>query len=328
MAQFNFSIRTTAFGDQVSSSNPSRRHFDWSPSLLGIEVLAPKGNEYTLAPGETLAVFSGVRSTAIDGTTQLTLSVSPLDTTRYRFTWTSGTAPALRTDRALALSGQTITVVVNENGTITMTSSTIGAFTAVQVTDIVFIPGVATGDADGPFDDRNSGQWVTLAKDGTNTILQLSRLPDEDFVGYGEAIILVANANLQAWSAAGVQVGDKVKISAGFSTPVHTTFVIAALTSKWFEVIATGTLPVAAVGVPTASGIAFYSKAKRWAYVEMNQEGSVRTNGASDDRDTVQPWIAGDPVMVGNWMKTGPIWSMDLVNLSAVPLTALVLSVE
>lgn len=323
----NLAFRVLAFNDAPSSA-PARRYPDWTRSMPGLQILSPKANEFVLTPGEVLRVFDGVRSSSIDGTTQFTLSLSTLDDTRYRFAHSGGTAPALRTDRGLALVGQTLTLVANANSTLSLSSSTVGAFAAVQVSDIIFFPGVSTGDAATNFDDRNSDEWAVIAKDGTSTTLQLARLPGVDFTALGQAALVAANTDIQAWSAAGVQVGDKVKISAGFSTPVIQTYTILKVTPKRFEVVATGSLPVAQVAIPGSTGITFYTKAKKFLYVEMDQEGEVRCNGATDDRDTMSPFYPGNPEGVAVFVKTGPTWTLDLVNRAAVPLTALVISAE
>src|SRR4051812_31329071 len=92
--------------DDVSvTSNPQRRFTDWSRHLTSVEVDQPAIREYVAQPGELLSIFSGIRSTAIDGTTAFALTLNPIKSSTYRMTNTSGTAPAFRTARSYSPSG-------------------------------------------------------------------------------------------------------------------------------------------------------------------------------------------------------------------------------
>ena len=324
----NLTLKALSYNDQPATANPMRRHFDWSHVLSGLVVSNPKGTPYTVLPNSSLAIFSGVRSTSLDGTTQFTLSVSPLSTNRYRFTTSGGTLPVLRTDRALTANGHTFTWVANANATATLTSSTGGEFAAVQVSDSLWIPGTTTGDTAGPFSPLNEGLWIVLSKDGTNTILQLARPTGVDFSGTSEAIVVTSNSQAQAFSATGVQINDTVDISAGFALPVQQSYVISAVTPTWFEVITSATLPVAQVAIPGISGIVFYSTAKRLLIIESDQEAAVQVNGDTTQNNRVSPLAAGDPDQTGFYWKFGTTWSLTVVNRSAVPATVTILSAE
>lgn len=326
MATLNFSIVLTAF--DAGSQGSLRKHVDWRRALQGMQVQAPQDPVYRIPPGATQTIFNGVRSTSLDNTTQLTLSLSPLASNRYRFTWTGGTAPVFRTDRALATAGHTLTLALPGNGTMSVSSSTVGDFASVQVADSVWIPGATTGDPAGPFDELNTGLWTVLAKDGTSTQLQLQRPAGSDFAAFAQAVVVVANSNFQAFSAAGVQVGDKVDISAGFSTPVLQTFTVDRLTAKWFEALATGPLPIAQVATPGTAGIQFYVSTKRVVYVEVDQEAILRFNGDTSNTGRISPFAAGSPDGVGWDTRSGPVWQLDIVNRSTETMNALVISAE
>jgi hypothetical protein len=62
-----------------------------------------------LAPRESRSIFSTSRSISADGTTAWTLTLSSSSRSRYRFTHSSGTAPALRTDRSLTHQSKSYT---------------------------------------------------------------------------------------------------------------------------------------------------------------------------------------------------------------------------
>jgi len=322
-AKLNLTSNVLAFSDVNVTSNPSLRQIDWS-RFHQVDVSNPKTDIFDLAPGETLTLFNGTRSTSINGSTDFDLTLSPLASTRYRFTWGgAGANPAFRTDRGLALDTETVTVVINNNYTATFTT-TAGGFSGMVAGDIVFIPGTTTGDTAGPFSSDNEGYWNVLSIDGTNTTIQLSRSGDS-FSGVSEVVILTDDSELQAFSSTGLQVGDKVNISSGFSTTVQGTYEVDTVNPKWFEVLSTDTLPVSETAVPTASGMIFYTSAKRYIKLEADQACVVRANGASDSTQAVEPWNSEAP---GEYSKTGPTWSLSVENKSASTLNLVVLSAE
>ena len=288
----------------------------------------PAGRQpYDLAPLETKTIFDGTRSTSLANDTEFTLTLSPLSPSRYRFTWSAGTNPVLRTNRALTAATHSITIAVNANQTATMTSGTSGEFTNVVVGDTIFLPGVKTGDAATNFSDLNCGYWTVLSKTGS-TVLQLAREDEEDFEGTAEVVVPAANANLQAFSAAGVQDGDRAEVSAVFSTPVLQTYDVDRCTATFFEVVATGSLPISEVAVPTTSGLKFYSSAKRYLLVESDQEVTVRINGDTGNLNKISPWTPSDPDRSGEFSISGPVWSLVMVSRSVVPAKLTVVTVE
>lgn len=315
-----------AYGDQGATSNPQKRYFDWSVDRK-YTVSNPKSEPVTVPPGDTLSLFSGTRTTSIAANTEWTLALSPLASDRYRFTHSAGTAPALRTARVLTLGGSTVQMTANANATVSM-AGVAGDFSAVQVGDTVLIPGTATGDAASPFDDLNVGYWTVLAKSGGADQIELARPTGTTFTGKTEAVAVAADAEVLAYSAAGVQVGDKVNVNAGFSSPVLGTYTVVAVTPGWFEIETSKALPVAATATPGATGVIFYTLAKRYVRFEGDQEFVVRLNGASDNTTVVQPWTAGDPANTGTYEKVGPVWAASVVNLSSSPLNLLFSSAE
>lgn len=319
-----------AYADVGANSNPKKRYFDWSIQR-SYQVANPKSLPYTVDPGATFTLFSGTRATSLDNTTEFQLTASAIvgATNRYRFTWdTVGTAPVFRTDRNLTPNGHTMTMTANANQTETMTSSTVGDFAAVQVGDWVFLPDPSTGDAASPFSPLNTGYWTVLSKDGTSTTLQLARLPGVAFSGTTEVVAVTSNTQVWAFSAAGVQVGDSVSVSAGFSPAVFGTYAVVAVTSKWFEVIATQPLPVTQTAVPGTTGMQFYNVAKRWFKVEYDQVCVLRINGDTTNNNTCGPWSPADGDNTGWHEKVGPTWSLVVVNLTQVPLNVVLMTAE
>lgn len=322
-AKLSLNSTILAYSDVEVNSNPSERFFDWFRSIT-VDVNDPQGNAYTIDPGASLDIFDGTRSTGIDNTTEFQLTISPLYSTTYRFTWTgTGTAPAFRTDRGLALNGDSFTLTVNVNLTATLSGSS-GDFTSVLAGDVLFVPGLTTGDTAGPFSSDNEGYWNVLSKDGTSATLQLARFGDS-FSGVTETVTLTANSQLQAFSATGVQVGDSVKISNGFSLSVQGSYTVNAINPKWFEIVTTKTLPINETAIPTASGINFYTSAKRYIRIEADQNCIIKTNGNTGNSEELQPW---DSDLKAEYTKTGPTWSLSVDNKSTLPLNLLVMSCE
>jgi hypothetical protein len=87
-------------------------------------------------------------------------------------------------------------------------------------------------------------------------------------------------------------------------------------------------LPVAQLGVPTATGLIFYYAAKKFIKAEADQECVLRQNGDTSDICRLSPWVAGDSSQVAEYVKAGPTWSLTVVNKSSVPLNFLLISVE
>lgn len=314
-----------AYADLGGTSNPKRRFVDWTVQR-SYDVHNPKSEPFTIDPGATQVLFSGARSTSVDFTTQFTTSPSPLSPTSYRFSWTAGTDPVLRAARAVALAGRSVTALVNANGTLTLTSQA-GDFSAAQVGDTLLVPGTATGDASSPFDPMNVGYWQVLAVAGDGSSVQLARAPGVAFTGYSQTVSVTSNGQVLVYSAAGVQVGDGVSVSAGFAPPVVGLYQVAAVTSKWFEVVSTSPLPSVAAA-PGAAGIQFYTAPKRYVRVEADQPCVLRLNGDTGSSLQVVPWAPADPDNTALVELTGGFWSLSVVNLSSAPLNLLLVSAE
>lgn len=313
MAILDIYQQIVAYSDTARTNNPTKRHVDWHPEIVAMTVSNPLSESFEVLPGETVSPFSGTRSTAIDGTTAFAITYNSTKE-RYRITRTGGTAPAFRTDRGLALTGEEITVTINNNAVAVFTISGAGVFTGTQVGDTVFVPNASTGDSANILSELNSGFWTVLAV--TSKTLTLRRRANEDFQGVAEVVTLTANAQIQAYSAAGVQIGDKLEITAGFSAVTQKTFEIAEVTPGWVEFTSGSSLPLETTIIPAAAGMTFYTKAKRYVRVETDQEAVVRFNGDSGNTNKVTPWVAGDATQVGWVEKIGLVHSLVIVNKS------------
>ena len=324
-AFMNLIAKVLAFSDAISNSNPLLKNVDWDREQLGIPVTDPRATPYTIDPQATFLVFNGQRTTAIDGTTAFTVTLSPLDPSTYRFTAVSGTPPGLRTNRNLALNGSAVTIAVNANQTVNISVVSAADFTGTIVGDIVFIPGPITGDAATPFSALNQGFWQVLSV-VTSKNLVLTRLPGQSFSGTSETQTLTASSQVQAFSAAGVQVGDIVDITAGFSVGTRTTFVVKTVTATFFEIVASTPIALDTSVLPGATGLIFYTLGRTFLYIEVDQEAAVQVNNDVGQTQRVAPIIPADPLNVGIYMKKGPAYALSIVNRTVFPLHALVIS--
>jgi len=298
---------------------------DWNRDLSDLRVANPKSESFVLSAGQTKTLFDGTRSLALDVTTNLSVALVAGETDRYRFRHTSGADPLFRTDRALDLDGATIDVVVNANSTATLDISG-GSFAGVQVSDIVWIPG-AEESVTSPFDAVNRGFWVVLAAD--NAQLVLGRENEENFEAFGETAIAITDAGqFVAFSSNGVQIGDKLEVSAGFAASTLRTYPVVDVTSKYIEVTSGAIIPGQSGIAPNVAGFQIYTSSKSFVYLEADQDCVIRANGDTGSTQRVSPWIAADDTKVGSYERTGPTWSMAVVNRSSRPLNLTVITCE
>jgi hypothetical protein len=210
-------------------------------------------------------------------------------------------------------------MVANSNGTLTVTAGFGTPFTAVEVSDNVFIPGVTTGDADAGFDPTNEGVWTVL---GCNdTVLTLIR--DGDLVGVG-AIVTPASDAMLVYDPEGVQIDDKMDLNGGFLASTFGTYDVVAVTCNWFEVVSTSPLALE-TAAPGATGMAFFLNAQRFIRVESNKPCVIRFNGDTGNYNKLAPLVAGG---VGYLEKSGLVWSMSIINHSILPATITIITAE
>lgn len=326
-AIFNFYSKILAFGDRTVNSNPKLRLVDWERQIGGVSVSDCTSKGFALIPGETKTIFDGTRALTIDGTTAFSLSLLTNSSSTYRITHTAGTAPGFRTGRNLTLNTCSVTFVINSNNTVTLTVSGASDFTNVVSGDMIFIPHTTTGDAANVLNVLNAGYWQVLAKN-SNTNLVIARLAGTTFEGVGETVALTANTQLRAYSASGVQIDDTLTVSSGFSTSAQTSFKVSNVTDLFVEFTSTLPLPNETGVIPTASGLAVYTDAKRLLYLESDQDCVLRLNGDSGNSCRLSPIEAGNPDSIGPYFKWGHVYSLVVVNKSTSTLNLTVITAE
>lgn len=324
-ATLNVGTSIVAYGDSTINSNPRRRFVDWTRLAQGIAVANPKSEQFSIDPLATLAVFNGQRALLIDGTTQFSITASPLDASRFRITWTGGTAPGFRTDRGLVLNGIAVTVAVNPNGSAAFSLAS-GTWGTTIPGDTLYIPGTTTGDAAGVFSPLNEGYWIVLSVTGTT--LLATRPIGNLFQGASQIATPTANSQVQTFSATGVQTTDKVELTSGFSLGSLRTYPVVTVTPSYIEIQSTIPMALDSGATPGNAGMVFYKLAKRYVRIEADQECAIQANGDTGTSQRIAPLFASDQESTGWYEKWGPMWSLNIVNRTASVLNVVVISVE
>ncbi len=175
------------------------------------------------------------------------------------------------------------------------------------------------------FHSGNQGFWTVLAVSEGRIVLAR----EGDFEAYGETGVTVTSADqVQVYSSAGVQAGDKVEVTAGFVVSNQKTFSIVNVTSLYLEVQSSLALAEEDGVFPGVDGLLIYSSSKKFLYVEADQECAIQINGDTSSFQRVSPWVAGDTKNAGSYSRSGPTWSLSVVNRSSRTLNAVVISAE
>lgn len=322
----NFTMKILAFADQQATNEPRLRHADWLRNITGVAVNDARSQGFRVSPGAVTSVFSTLNPTTLDGTTTFDVALLPSDPSTYRFSWTGGTNPTLRTGRNLTPTGMTLTFTSGVNGLMSVASSA-PLFGSVVAGDFIFVPGVLTGDPATTVSPVNCGYWKVVSVVDTQH-LTMSRPDGEPYQGATQTATIVSNSHFRAFSSAGVQVGDSVTVTSGFADVTQTTFTVSAVTDGFFEVVSTTALPDQTGIIPTAAGMVFYSGLKRFLFIETDQEVSVRLNGDTSDRVVVQPVDPSDESKPGVFLMWGPVWSLQLASKSSAVANVTVIHCE
>ena len=228
-------ILTSIFGyeDENPTNNPSKANFRWTTDLQGIEIKEPKSETIKLAPSQSKLLFSGMATVSDDNTTTYDITLKPSTTNTYVIMHNSGTAPEFRQPRDIE-SDATTEVDVTKNGpllTFTASAGTIWDLTQVEVGDEVRIGGV--------FNLQNQGKSKILSKTSTSFTIESSSGVAETSIVLG----LTFASQVQIYSSTGVQIGDKVDLTSGFSSVSLGTSEITDVTADYVEVFSPKVLP-------------------------------------------------------------------------------------
>lgn len=315
MSKMNLLVFLNAYSDSQSTNNPNMNSFKWAREINGAVVQDPRSESIRLAAATPRNVFNGTRTLSQDGTTEYDLTIKPGTSNTYVLKHSAGTAPVFRTLRTTAVDATTEVKVEKNANLVTITRVAGPALTFV--TD-----GVIAGD------NIKLGAPFATQTQGTHVILALT----EDSISF-ESVGAVAESSVvlgasfadifRIFSAAGVQVADKLAIEAGFSALTRGSYDITAVQDNAIEFYSTGTLPQE-TGILTQ--VAVYTDGKKMIYIESNKKLQVTVNGSQVL--LLQPVINQNVVTPGMLLLNASIYSLSIQNLDTTEATVFVASVE
>jgi hypothetical protein len=301
---------------QCTGSPPSRNFFKWTRENQS-SISSALSETFQIAPGESQTLFSGTVALTQDGTTQYSLALAPFQSNIYQLTNTAGTAPTFRTLRTIGTDATT-QVTTSVNGpilTYTFTGGTLPTLSSVQPGDNVLIGSVFNTLNQGP-----TGIWQIISVTSTSFSVV-------NPTGYVQGPITLGSGfanQVRIFSAAGVQIGDTVVISSGFSPVSWGSYQITLVTDNTLQFSYTGSLPTES-GILTK--VAVYSVAKTMIYAESDQNLTLTLNGGSPG-PTIVPIVSNGSVFPGMFLLNGITYSLSVTNNSINICNVTLLSAE
>lgn len=304
-----------SYSDALQTDNPLMRAFDFTRKLSAIQIANPTTDYRLLAPGASVTLFNGSIATLLDSSSVISIQLLLGQTSLYRITVTSGPAN-FRTPRIV--TGLGLTNVTINNNSVAVFDFGAASLTGVIPGDTLRISGQITNDT-GPFafNPVNSGFWTVIGVAGSK--LSCVRPVGQEFQGVNETVTAHAS-DVQIYSAAGVQVGNKVAISGTLSVASQRTYVVQAVTPNSFDITSTIPLPNEVGDAYVPGSFVFYSASKRMLYIEVDQDAVVQVNADNSMNNTVNPIAPGRDDLVGYFSKLGNTYAATIVNTSINPM--------
>lgn len=177
----------------------------------------------------------------------------------------------------------------------------------VQVGDYVRI-GDEFNSSLNVFSQNNWGEFQIIALTATSFSINNGIAVAEGPITLGSDF---AN-QIQIYSAQGVQIGDTLEITGGFSPVTQGSYSITDVAAEFLEFYSTNILPQESDIL--TDDIAVYSLAKRFIYLEADQLTALTINGVA--AGSVKPFIIGTSVCPGVFVRTDTIFSISVLNNS------------
>lgn len=314
MGKFNIFVHLNAYKDSAPSNNPALNNFKWSREITGVEANKAQSVEICLAPNESRTIFNSERVLSNDNTTEFGLSLKSGTTNTYVLKYEAGTFPDFRTSRYIAIDATTEVTVSVSNGytTIQSTGGTLFNLSSVLIGDEISL---------GPaFNASNQGRFKVLSKTADAVVIENSSAVNEGPIVLGSDF----DEDVRIYSAAGVQVEDKVRLSSGFSTLVQDTYEITGVQDNLIEFYSSKTLPPESPIVGPTLDI--YASAKKLVYLETDKKISLEVNGVVES--SLEPFIDGNASTPGVFLKRSTMWSLVITNTSTDMATLYIASIE
>lgn len=314
--KLNILLALNAYADTNPTNTPTKSFVKWSNDLRGIEIDEPKAFSKELAPGESVTLFSGEVTISDDGTTTYDLSLKAGTTNTYALEHNSGTAPAFRTARTSGADATTH-VTVTANGPLLIFTSTGGTALSLIAGGVIVGDKVRIGSL---FNSLNQGELTILARTTTSFTAENASGAAEGPITLGAGF---AN-QISIYSAAGVQVGDKVKIDSGFSSVSFGTYEITAvLGASSIEFFSSQVLPEE---TNVGENLNIYNNSQSFLYVESSKTATLTIN--SSNSISINPILLGTALKNGMFMVNSEIYSAVITNTSTDTSTINAVSAE
>ncbi len=172
------------------------------------------------------------------------------------------------------------------------------------------------------FNILNQGQWQIISLTATSFSVANSGGVAEGPITLGSGF----NTQVDIYSAAGIQPGDVLDISGGFSPVSWGSYIVTLVTNDYVLFSSTVILPSETV---TTEDIAFYYIAKSLIYLEASQTCNVTINGTLTNQ--VVPFDLGccsGPCKPGILMLSSNIHTLEITNTSTATANLFLASVE
>jgi len=298
-------------------SSPQRNDFKWTREYSNASISNALSETFQVPPQTTQLLFSGTRTLTQDGTTEYSIAPVMFNTSLYQLTNVGGMASGFRTLRSIGTDATT-QVTTSINGpilTYTFTGGTLPDLSTVQAGDNVLI-----GNLFNQLNQGTTGIWQIIST--TSTSISLVN-PN----GYVQGPITLGSGfatQLRIFSSTGVQIGDTLNISSGFSPVSQNSYEITQVTDYYVQFSYTGSLPSEG---PIMTEVAIYSMAKTTLYLETNQSLELLINGAMSGPSVI-PTVSNGIAYPGLFLINSLVYSLSVVNNSINVANVTLLSTE
>ena len=299
MSKLNLNVGISSYSDGNPTNNPQLSHFKWQRNASGLLVSEPRSFETQVGPGQTSSLYSGSYALSSNNTTEFDLLLKAGTASTYQIVYKTGPAPQFRTKRSLA-SDATTEISITKNANLAIVTSTGGT------SPDFIVSGVQVGDKvklGSEFNSSNQGTFSILSVTASSlTFVNENAVPETSIVlGSG------FEDELRIFSAAGVQIGDKIEISGGFSPASFGTYEITGVQDNIVELYSTTALPVES-DISNVQ-ISIYTSAKRLIYVEATKKCTLNINGSQQVDINPIPDLG-----YGMALITADIYSLSVTN--------------
>lgn len=305
--KLNLLIHLNGYDDAMASNNPSRNHFKWNRDSQGIDIDQPESKSLSLPAGQAATLFSGSVSTSADATTTWDIALKAGTSQTYTISKVAGTSPAFRTARVTGADATT-QITITKNANLLTLTSTGGTALALIAGGVLVGDDIRLGTL---FSAVNRGKFKVLARTATSVTLENASGQAEGPITLGAGFA----AQLSIFSAAGVQVGDKIDITAGFSSVTFDTYEITDVSPDYIEIFSNGALPTESGISNNPAAFVIYRDAKGFIYIESDQNLNIAID-ASTTPNKLKTMNAGTSRMVGVFMSSGSMKSVVVTNTS------------